>query len=93
MAHINESQRHSLSVSDAKKKAKKLVAGLSDKGVKLKGSWSGNTYSFSGTGIKSGTVNVGSNKISVEVTLSLLGRPLKGKATAEIKKALREEFR
>jgi putative polyhydroxyalkanoate system protein len=91
MTDILRRRKYDCSLEEARKKVEKIYQDLQSK-IKLTGSWAGNDFVLAGTGIKNGRIRLAEGEISVEVKLSLLGRPFRGKADAEIEKTLQREF-
>jgi putative polyhydroxyalkanoate system protein len=57
----------------------------------LTGSWMGNRYEFKRTGVK-GSVNIQPSQVAVEVDLSIVFSPLKGKVEEAVREKLAEEL-
>jgi putative polyhydroxyalkanoate system protein len=91
VADIQQRRKFDCSLEEARKKVERVFSDLQSK-IRLRGSWSGNDFVLAGTGIKRGRIRLAEGEISVEVDLSLIGRPFKSKADAEIQNVLRREF-
>lgn len=90
MSEIKIDRNHALGTSEAKTRVNNLEPKLKEKyGVSL--DWNGNTANVKGTGV-SGTLSVDEAKVSVNLKLGLLLRPMAGKIRegleAQVDKAL-----
>ncbi|MBN2341006.1 MAG: polyhydroxyalkanoic acid system family protein [Deltaproteobacteria bacterium] len=83
MADITITKSHNLEMSDARARLDKMAAELQSK-YGIKSSWSGNTATLSGTGLKKGTVELKDSTIKVEITLGMLARAMKGKIEEQV---------
>ncbi|NMB73677.1 MAG: hypothetical protein GYA21_00950 [Myxococcales bacterium] len=90
MPKINMQKTHSLTTDQAREKVNQLAASLKDK-YGLSGSWAGNRYEFKRTGV-TGFVKLEEKKVSVEVDLSFVLSPLKGKVEEAVRQKLDQEF-
>ncbi len=90
MPKINMQKTHSLTTDQAREKVNQLAASLKEK-YGLSGSWAGNRYEFKRTGV-TGFVKLEEKKVSVEVDLSFVLSPLKGKVEEAVRQKLDQEF-
>ncbi|MBN2717943.1 MAG: polyhydroxyalkanoic acid system family protein [Deltaproteobacteria bacterium] len=83
MADIKVTKNHSLGVTGARERLNKLAEEL-QKNYGIKSGWNGNVATLSGTGLKQGTVSVGDATVTVEITLGMLAKAMKGKIEEQI---------
>ncbi|MBN2802278.1 MAG: polyhydroxyalkanoic acid system family protein [Deltaproteobacteria bacterium] len=83
MSDINITKPHALGLETAKSKLDAFSTTL-EKEYGIKSSWNGNTCDLKGTGLKKGTVTVSENDITIDITLGLLGKALKGTIESKI---------
>lgn len=84
MSEIKIERTHALGVAEARKRVDTLEPKLKEKyGVAL--AWNGNTANVKGTGV-SGTLAVDEGKVSVNLKLGLMLRPLAGKIREGLEK-------
>ena len=77
MADITIKKTHSQDVAVIRGRLEELAQKMTEKfGVKVK--WNGDTCELSGGPIKKGTVAVTADSVTMELTLGLLGKALKG---------------
>ena len=90
MATISVEKTHRLSEDEAVKRAEQICEDIGDRFdcsiVK-----DGKTFSFKGKGF-SGAARVVGDRVAIDVDLSLVLRPLKGKIEDRIHKAIEEKF-
>jgi putative polyhydroxyalkanoate system protein len=90
MSTIHVDHQHSLSQEEALQRVRALVAELKDR-VKADIQWNGSTATFKGTGF-SGSAKVLDQRIALDLDLSLLLRPMKGKIEERIDRSLRQRL-
>ena len=86
MAQIRMKQEHNLTRADARARVENVARDLKRK-LNAEYQWKGDSLRFSRSGA-SGTINVGDDSIEVDVKLSMLLAPMKGK----IEGAIKEQF-
>lgn len=86
MADISITKKHSLGMDGARERLNKMAEELSSK-YGIKSSWSGNVATLSGTGLKKGVVELKEDSVSVEITLGLLAKAMKGTIDEQVNKA------
>jgi putative polyhydroxyalkanoate system protein len=87
MADISVRREHSVARDVLRGRLEELVAGLVQK-YGLKASWSGDTCSLSGTGLKQAVLRMGATDVSLDITLGLMGKMLKPTIEREIDKKM-----
>ena len=90
MSTIHAEHKHTLSKEEARKRAEEYVGMIADK-VHADIKWAGDTASFKGTGF-SGTAKLADNLIVLDIDLSFLLRPLKGKIEERMVRAFQKRF-
>ena len=83
MADISISKDHSVDIEVLRGRLEELAKDLQQKyGIRYK--WNQNTIELDGTGIKSATLVMTENNVSIEITLGMMGKILKPKIEEEI---------
>ncbi|RLB56513.1 MAG: hypothetical protein DRI34_09030 [Deltaproteobacteria bacterium] len=91
MPRLELSRQHSLAPEQARQKVEQIGQQLASKHG-LEGRWSGaDTYEFKRTGVK-GQVKLTAQQVLVQVDLSLVLSPLKGKIEQKLREGLEREF-
>jgi putative polyhydroxyalkanoate system protein len=90
MSTISVSHQHTLGQEEAMKRTHEVMADIGNR-LKVDVNWNGPTATFKGTGF-SGNAKVLANMITLDLDLSLLLRPMKGKIESRIERALAEKF-
>jgi putative polyhydroxyalkanoate system protein len=90
MAIIKVAKAHTLGQEEALKRAQELVRDLGQK-LKADVKWDGPRATLKGTGF-SGKADVSADKVAVDVDLSFMLSPMKGKIESKIEQALQEKF-
>ena len=88
MATIRFEHKHGLTQDEAIQRVKDVVEEFSEK-VKADVRWNGPNATFKGSGF-SGAATVQDGRVSIDVELGLLLRPLKAKIEERINRMLRE---
>jgi len=87
MADISIRRKHSVEPSVLRGRLEELAVDLERKyGVRSR--WTGNTCSLDGAGLKKGIVTYTDDSLSIEVTLGMMARMLKGRIESEIESKL-----
>ena len=76
MADISITRNHNLDMETLKKRVEELALDLNKK-YSLTSSWSGNTCTLSGAGIKKAEVVLKSDAVNIDITLGMLAKMLK----------------
>jgi len=87
MSDITIAQKHSLGATKAREETDRALARMAEK-MGLVISWDGNQARLEGTGIKNARVEVTDDLITVDITLGLFAKPMKGMIEGKI----REKF-
>ena len=83
MSDISRTQSHQLDPEVLKSRLNELADEMSAKfGVKCK--WEGDTCHLSGSALKKGTLTMTGSEISIELTLGMMGKMIKGQIEKEI---------
>lgn len=90
MSTIHVEHRHTLPADEALRRAHEFIGQIADR-IKADINWDGDTAAFKGTGF-SGKAKIAPGLISLDVDLSMLLRPLKGKVEARIAETLEKRF-
>jgi putative polyhydroxyalkanoate system protein len=90
MAKIDIRRAHGKSAAEARAVVDKVGARMAEK-FGTKGAWQGDTYAFSGTGVKGG-IAVSDSDVHVTAELGLMLSAFKGKIEDEIKGKLDQYF-
>lgn len=90
MAKIDIRRAHGKSAAEARAVVDKVGARMAEK-FGTKGAWQGDTYAFSGTGVKGG-IAVTDAEVHVTAELGLMLSAFKGKIEDEIKGKLDQYF-
>ena len=86
MAQIKVEREHSLDMQEARRRVESVAGKLKERyGVQV--SWCGERADLKGPGV-SGVLEVLHNRVRVEIKLGLVLRPMKGKITEAIERAL-----
>ena len=95
MPKLNFSKRHSVGLDEAKTRTRQMVETFTSKHAKIvdKVSWSGDgtTANAKGKGFK-GSFRVEDGQVRVDVDLSFVALPFKGRVEEGIQRALDEAF-
>lgn len=83
MADISIMKNHNLDMDTARTRLEGVAVDLNKK-YGIKSTWTGNTCSLSGTGLKKGTLELKDSSISIEITLGMLAKAMKGKIKEQI---------
>lgn len=84
MADINVQQSHTLGADKAREEVEKLMARMMEK-MGLTIDWNGNHAQLKGSGIKKASIVLTDDQITVEITLALLAKPMKGMIEGKIR--------
>jgi putative polyhydroxyalkanoate system protein len=90
MATISVAKTHGLGQDEALRRAQELCRTLADR-LKAEITWTSRGATFKGSGF-TGTALVSGDKVTVDVDLGLMLRPLKNKITSRIEQQLDEKF-
>ena len=87
MADIRKTRKHNLEHSELKQKLESLAEDMRKKfGIKVR--WEVDVCHLSGAGVKSGKVVLTDSDISIEMTLGMMAKMLKGKIEKELDERL-----
>ncbi len=87
MADIDIDKSHSLEITDARARLEKMAGELQTQ-YGIKSAWTGNTAILSGTGLKTGKVELTDNAINVQINLGFLAKAMKGTIQKQVNIAL-----
>ena len=90
MSTIHVEHRHTLGPDEARRRAEEVISEIGDR-INADINWEGSTASFKGTGF-SGKAHLSDSSIALDVDLSLILRPLKGKIEERIGRWLDKRF-
>lgn len=89
MADISKSANHQLDVETVRKRVEDVAGGIARKmGVTY--SWEGDTCVLKGGGLKNGAIKVTASDVSIELTLGMMARMMKGVIEKEIDAKVKE---
>lgn len=87
MADIRIRVEHGLARETAQRAAATVLAKMAEK-MGVQAAWNGDEATLSGTGVKNGSVVVDDQHITVDVTLGLMAKPMKGFVEEKIRQGL-----
>ncbi|MDJ0762470.1 MAG: polyhydroxyalkanoic acid system family protein [Myxococcota bacterium] len=91
MADISKNQTHSMDVEVLRPRLRDLADEMTKK-FGIKAEWDGDTCHLSGNFLKSGTLKLTPNDVSVELTLGMMAKMLKGQIEKEIESRVQKLF-
>ncbi|MDD5309321.1 MAG: polyhydroxyalkanoic acid system family protein [Deltaproteobacteria bacterium] len=83
MADISISRDHALEPAELRKRLDRMAEDMNRK-FGIKSRWDGDTCHLTGAGLKSGKVVMTPTRVSLEITLGMMARLLKGQIEKEI---------
>jgi putative polyhydroxyalkanoate system protein len=87
MADITRTKNYDFDSTEMRARLEKLADEMHAKlGIKCR--WDGDTCQLSGSGIKSGAVRMTSDTVSIEISLGMMAKMLKGQIEAELDKRI-----
>jgi putative polyhydroxyalkanoate system protein len=90
MSTIHAEHKHTLSKEEAHKRAEEYIQHIGDK-IHADIKWAGDTATFKGTGF-SGSAKLSDGLIVLDIDLSFVLRPLKGKIEERMVRAFSKRF-
>ena len=89
MPDISVNKQHSIEPSVLRERLDGLVDSLIEK-YGLKASWSGDTCTLTGTGLKKAVLVMGTSTVKLDITLGMMGKMFKPQIEKEIDKKIVE---
>jgi putative polyhydroxyalkanoate system protein len=92
MADISVTRDHALEPAELRKRLEKLASDMNRK-FGIKSRWDGDTCHLEGGGLKGGKLVMSPTRVSLEITLGMMAKLLKGQIEKEIEVKVAELLR
>lgn len=86
MANIHIRRKHDLGIESARKRVEQVAKSLESE-LNAKYEWKGNSLLFQRSGA-SGTINVGDDRVDLDIKLGMMLSPMKGKIEESVRQKL-----